>query len=70
MSKKKSSMDYKSRSVLATRNLIEQNLIKEHFTIESSGFDFRNEVSDLTVYYAGEYFTIHIRNITEEYKNE
>ena len=56
-------------SVLSVRNLITQELEKNHFNIEGSGYNLINGESELTVYYAGQYYDIRIANITDAFKN-
>ena len=56
-------------SVLSVRNLITQELEKNHFNIEGSGCNLINGESDLTVYYAGQYYDIRIYNITDAFKD-
>ena len=56
-------------SVLSIRNLLTQELEKNHFDIEASGYNLLNGESDLTVYYAGQYYDIRIANITDAFKN-
>ena len=64
-----SNRDDKSDHVLGIRNLLTQLLEKNHFNIEGSGYDFVTGTADLTVYYAGEWHDIKIRNITHQYKD-
>ena len=54
-------------SVLSVRNLITQELEKNHFNIEGSGYNLINGESELTVYYAGQYYDIRISNITDAF---
>ena len=54
-------------SVLSVRNLITQELEKNHFNIEGSGYNLINGESELTVYYAGHYYDIRISNITDAF---
>ena len=54
-------------SVLSVRNLITQELEKNHFNIEGSGYNLINGESDLTVDYAGQYYDIRISNITDAF---
>ena len=56
-------------SVLSVRNLITQELEKNHFNIEGSGYNLINGESDLTVDYAGQYYDIRISNITDAFKD-
>ena len=56
-------------SVLSVRNLITQELEKNHFNIEGSGYNLITGESDLTVYYAGQYYEIKINNITDAFKD-
>tara|TARA_E500000318_G_scaffold52927_4_gene49304 strand:- start:764 stop:991 length:228 start_codon:yes stop_codon:yes gene_type:complete len=56
-------------SVLSVRNLLTQELEKNHFNIEGSGYNLLNGESDLTVYYAGQYYDIRIANITDAFKD-
>jgi|TARA_X000001388_G_C2214349_1_gene116486 hypothetical protein len=56
-------------SVLSIRNLLTQELEKNHFNIEGSGYNLLNGESDLTVYYAGQYYDIRIANITDAFKD-
>tara|TARA_R100001440_G_scaffold9066_1_gene17089 strand:+ start:1893 stop:2120 length:228 start_codon:yes stop_codon:yes gene_type:complete len=56
-------------SVLGVRNLITKELEKNHFNIEGSGYNLINGESDLTVYYAGQYYDIRISNITDAFKD-
>ena len=56
-------------SVLSVRNLITQELEKNHFNIEGSGYNLINGESDLPVYYAGQYYDIRISNITDAFKD-
>ena len=56
-------------SVLSVRNLITQELEKNHFNIEGSGYNLINGESDLTVYYAGQHYEIKINNITDAFKD-
>ena len=54
-------------SVLSVRNLITQELEKNHFNIEGSGYNLITGESVLTVYYAGQYYEIKINNITDAF---
>ena len=63
-----SNRDDKSDHVLGIRNLLTQILEKKHFNIEGSGYDFVTGTADLTVYYAGEWHDIQIKNVTKHYK--
>ena len=63
-----SNRDDKSDHVLGIRNLLSRILEKEHFNIEGSGYDFVTGTADLTVYYAGEWHDIQIKNVTKHYK--
>ena len=54
-------------SVLSVRNLITHDLEKNHFNIEGSGYNLINGESELTVYYAGQYYDIRISNITDAF---
>ena len=54
-------------SVLSVRNLITQELEKNHFNIEGSGYNLINGERELTVYYAGQYYDIRISNITDAF---
>ena len=56
-------------SVLSVRNLITQELEKNHFNIEGSGYNLINGESELNVYYAGQYYDIRISNITDAFKD-
>ena len=56
-------------SVLGVRNLITKELEKNHFNIEGSGYNLINGESDLTVFYAGQYYDIRIANITSAFKD-
>ena len=56
-------------SVLSIRNLLTQELEKNHFNIEGSGYNLLNGESDLTVYYAGQYYDIRIANITDAFRD-
>ena len=64
-----SNRDDKSDHVLGIRNLLTQILEKKDFNIEGSGYDFVTGEADLTVYYAGEWHDIRIKNITNLFKD-